>query len=183
MNLKTLAGWIFIVGMIGGNVAVLGEETTGIVADTGFGSFKLDEKGTLRLFNLSAAKSQFEPAAWRPTQGDEVNVTFTVVQGKRGGSVLAVDKVTLVKAGPDTVTSITSPVVVEITEVGRSGVRAKIPEGQTVKFSYHRGTQKLPVGWLPALGNKAKIEFHLQEGRRFSVSYLIDKIEKADLAN
>lgn len=184
MNLKTLAGCLFIMGLIAGNVAVLGEEATGIVTDTGFGSFTLDEKGTLRLFNLSSANSQYNPAAWRPTLGDEVSVTFTVVQSKRGGSVLSVNKATLIKAGPNTVSAITSPVVVEITEVGRSGVRAQIQEGQIVRFSYQRGTQKVPVGWVPVLGNKAKIEFHVQKARiGFDVGYIIDKIEKVDVAN
>ena len=180
MNLRTLAGCIFIVGMIAGNLAVLAEETTGVVADTSFGAFTLDEKGTIRQFNLSSSNSQYEPGGWRPTPGDEVTVNFNIVQGKRGGPVLAVAKVTLVKAGPSTV-AVTSPVVAEIVEVGKSGVSAKIPTGQIVKFTYQRSTEKIPVGWLPAVGNKAKINVHFDKGfGGFTVSYLIDKMEKVD---
>jgi hypothetical protein len=180
MNLRTLAGCMFIVGMIAGNAAVLADETTGIVADTGFGSFTLDEKGTMRKFNLSSSSSQYEPGGWRPTPGDELNVTFTVVPGKNGGAVLAVGKVTLVKAGPSTV-AVTSPIVVEVVEVGKSGVNAKVPTGQIVKFNYQRSTQKIPVGWMPVIGNKAKLDVHFEKGfGGFKVNYLIDKMEKVD---
>jgi hypothetical protein len=183
VNLKTLAGCIFVVGMIAGNVAVLGDEATGIVADTGFGSFTMDEKGTIRQFNLSSANSQYEPGGWRPTPGDEITVTFTVVPGKRGGATLAVGKATLVKAGPSTV-AVTSPIVVEIVEIGKSGVNAKVPAGQVVKFTYQRSTQKIPVGWVPVIGNKAKLDVHFDKGfGGFTVNYLIDKMEKVDAAD
>jgi hypothetical protein len=108
---------------------------------------------------------------------DKIKVVFTPVQGKKG-TTLAVDRVTLQKAGPNTIASIASPVNVEITEVGRSGIKAKLPTGQIVKFSNRRGTERSPAGWVPAVGEKAKIEFRPQPTMVFTVSFVMDKMEK-----
>lgn len=183
MNWKRLSVMAGIVLATIWSIPARGDEASGVITDTGFngGSFTIDDKGTTREFNLSSSKSQFEPTTWRPTKGDAVKLTFTTTQDRHGNPVLAVDKVTLVKAGPDTVAELKSPVSVEITEVGRSGVRAKIPSGQILRFGYSRGTKKLPAGWVPAVGEKASIDFHVEAGRAFNafgISYEIDKIEK-----
>lgn len=177
--MKTLgfSGWALGICITLAALGAGADETTGKVKDTGFGKFTLDEKGMTREFNLSSTKSQYEPASWRPTVQDTVKVAFTVNQGKRG-TVLAVDKVSLLKAGPNTVASIESPVTVELTEVGKTGVRAKLPSGQIAKLSFQRSTQRLPAGWIPAVGEKARIECHAQPTMVFTVSFVIDKIER-----
>lgn len=155
------------------------EHAAGLIADTSFGSFQLNEKGTLRQFNLSSSKTRYEPESWRPSKGDEVKVLFTPTEGRRGGTVLAVDKLTLIKPGPDTVVNLDNPVVVEIVEVGASGVRAKLPKGQVIKFNFGRDTKRLPSGWVIAAGERARITFQIKPNRFSGASnYAIDQIEK-----
>jgi len=167
-----LGVWVGFVAM-----ATVADEAGGKITDTGFGAFKLESGKETRQFNLSSSKSQYEPTSWRPTKDDEIKVAFTAT--KRGkGEVLAVDKVTLVKAGPDTVASLPSPVVVEITEVGHSGIRAKLPTGQIIRLGYQRNYQRSPADWTPAVGDKAKVEAHVQPTMVFTVTYLIDKMER-----
>jgi len=158
----------------------MADEAVGKVTGMGLGSFKLDEKGTVRQFNLSRQNSVFDPTLWRPGVGDEVTVTFMVKQGKRG-TVLEVSNVKLNKAGPDTVISLASPAEVEITEVGRSGVKAKIATGQIVKFAAARGVRWVPTGWVPTVGQKARIEFsQTTSPMSFGVVFAASKIEKME---
>ena len=139
---------------------VKSQEAKGMVTDTGFGSFSLDEKGAVRKFSMSVANSRCEPALWRPAKGDEVSVTFTPIPNKKDGViVLTVDKAVLVKAGPDTVPDLKSPVVVEVTDVGRLGITGKVATGQTLEFSLQRDTKRAPAGWTIAVGDMVKVEF------------------------
>ena len=154
------------------------DEVVGKVTDTGFGSFMLDDAGTLRQFNLSSRNTAYEPTAWRPTSGDEIRVAFTPIQNRRGTTVLAVDQATLVKAGPHTLVDLASPVEVEITETGRSGIRGKIPSGQIVRIAYDRGVQRIPAGWVPVVGEKARVTFRLDAERGFTVGYWAQNLEK-----
>ena len=75
-------------------------------------------------------------------------------------------------------TDLASPVEVEITETGRSGIRAKIPSGQIVRFAYDRGVQRLPAGWVPVVGEKARVTFRLDAERGFTVGYWAQNLEK-----
>ena len=154
------------------------DEVAGKVADTSFGAFTLDDAGTLKQFNLSARNTVYEPTTWRPTAGDEIRVTYTPIQNRRGATVLAVDKAALVKAGANTLTDLASPVEVEITETGRSGIRGKIPGGQIVRFAYDRGVQRLPAGWVPVVGEKARVTFRQDGEHGFTVGYWAQSIEK-----
>lgn len=154
------------------------DEVVGKVADTGFGSFMLDDAGTLRQFNLSSRNTSYEPSAWRPTSGDEIRVAYTPTPSRRGATVLAVDQATLVKAGPHTLVELVSPVEVEITETGRSGIRGKIPSGQIVRFAYDRGVQRNPAGWVPVVGENARVTFRLDADRGFTVGYWAQNLEK-----
>ena len=177
MTKRILAGVALGAWMGFASMAAVADEASGKVVDTGFGAFKLESGKETRQFNLSSSKSQYEPTSWRPTKDDEIKVAFTPT--KRGtGEVLAVDKVTLVKAGPDTVASLPSPLIVEITEAGRSGIRAKLPGGQIIRLGYQRSTQRTPSDWAPVVGEKAKIEAHVQPTLIFTVTYLIDKMER-----
>ena len=154
------------------------DDAKGVITDTGLGSFTIDEVGTLRQFNLSSKNTVYAPATWRPTKGDSVSLTFTPIANKRGNTVLAVDLVTLVKAGPDTLVDLSSPVAAEIVETGRSGVRARIAGGHILRFAYGRGVQKTPPGWVPVVGEKAKISFRIEPGFGFGLNYVADAIEK-----
>ncbi len=181
MKFGTHRAWVcgILLAISGGTT--LADDATGIISDTGFGSFSIDDKGTTRQFNLSRGKSQYEPGTWRPVKGDEVKLTYAAQKNRRGSVVLAVEKVTLVKAGPDTVSDLTSPVTVTIVETGVSGVKVKLPKGQVVKFDFKRGneTEKVPAGWVVSTGEKAVITFHTQVNRwTDTVGFVADKVEK-----
>jgi len=159
--------------------AFAGETAEGTVGSTGIGSFKLiDATGTAREFNLAKKTTKYEPAEWRPATGDKISVAYTEIT-KGNDKVLRVDTVTLTKAGPETVL-FTSPVEVVLTEVGKSGVRGKVgAEGKIVKFDRTRDTQLDPTGWVPAPGEKTKIEFQAKESTfAFGVTYVITKMSK-----
>lgn len=179
MKREIMVGLMGLMVAMAGSVRGLGDEAAGLIADTGFGSFKLDENGTLRQFNLSASKTQYEPNSWRPSKGDEVKVLFTTSQNRRGTTVLAVDKLIMVKPGPNTIVNLDNPVVVEIVETGASGVRAKLPKGQVIKFAFGRETKRSPVGWVITPGEKARISFQIKPNRFSGASiYAVDQIEK-----
>lgn len=154
------------------------DEASGKVTELGFGSFKLDEKGTLRQFNLTRDKTTYDPSSWRPAPGDEVALVFAVTTGRKG-QVLAVSQVKLTKAGPETVQDLSSPAVVEVTEVGRIAIKAKTSSGKSVRFSIGKETQRVPAGWVPSPGEKASIEFKVEKAKvGFGVVYTILKMEK-----
>lgn len=181
MKLITALGLVCGLGLLLSGIPALGDEATGTISDTGFGSYKIDDNGTTREFNLSRGKSVYEPTDWRPQKGDKVKITYSATTSKRGKTVLAVQTTTLVKAGPDTITGLTSPVTVTIVETGISGVKVKLPKGQIIKFDYKRGngTEKVPAGWVEAPGEKADITFQTQRNRwTDNISYVADKIEK-----
>ena len=69
------------------------DQATGKVQATARGNFTLDDNGTLRLFSLSSKLTAYEPATWRPTVGDQVDVQFAVDKG-----VLVVGQVKLLAA-------------------------------------------------------------------------------------
>jgi hypothetical protein len=156
------------------------KEVRGTVQEGGFGKFRLQDKSdTSWLFYLSKDGSSYQPDDWRPTVGDEVSVAYMTVQ-KRNASIAQVTRVTLIKVGPNTV-RIKSPVQVEITEVGRSGYKAKVlPAGTIVRFASQRSTQTIPVGWAPQPGDKATITFTTKPTMGFMMSYAMDKVEKAE---
>jgi hypothetical protein len=103
-------------------------EATGKVTESGWGSFNLDEKGTVREFSLSYERTVYDPASWRPTPGDEASVVFTNTAGKRG-EVLLVTKVKLRKAGPDTLPPLANPVTVVIDGSRTDGRQGEDPHG------------------------------------------------------
>lgn len=150
------------------------DQATGMVQSCARGSFTLDDNGTLRLFNLSSKQTAYEPATWRPTMGDKVDVLFVINKG-----TLVVNKATLLKAGPSTVADLASPAIVTIIEKGRSGVIGELESGHTVKFASSRRTIWEPAGWLPAPGEKAVVEFQaVKERFGFGVDFDATKISK-----
>jgi hypothetical protein len=164
-------------GMVAGARAE-DNKAAGKVTEAKFGTVTVDDKGTARQFNFSQKTSQFDPEMWRPAADDQVSLTFHSETGKRG-TVLVVDKVTLVKAGPNSVSTLTSPLAVEVLESGRSGLRAKIPSGQVVKFTLQRGATVTPAGWVPAAGEKATLTFTAEKARvGYGINYFVTKLEK-----
>lgn len=180
MKFVRMLGLIFGITLMAGAVQGRADETEGTVAETGFHSLKLDEKGTLRLFNASVKKTQYEPNTWRPEVGDKVKVVYNVTKGRGGATVLEIVTSSLIKAGPNSVGDLKSPVTVTIVETGATGVKAKLPKGQILKFDYSRNkTEKVPPGWIEAAGDEAVITFHAQPNRFTGrVALVADKVEK-----
>lgn len=153
---------------------VLADQAAGQVQAAARGTFTLDENGTLRLFNLSSRSTVYEPASWRPTVGDRVDVAFVVSEGK-----LVVNQATLVEAGPNTLPELPSPAAVRIVEKGRTGIIAQLDDGRSVRFSATRGTVWDPAGWMPTPGERATVEFQvLRERFGFGVVFEATKIAK-----
>jgi hypothetical protein len=176
---ELLSGLVCIACLMAAPAVLRADEATGVITNTSFGAFQLDEKGTIRQFNLSRANSVYVPDTWFPATGDKVKVTFTVKPEKT--SVLEVQKVELLKIGPNSIPPMTSPINVEITETGRSGWKAKLPSGQIVKFEKSRNTVLTPAGLVLAPGQKAKIDFHAEKAVfTFGITYIADKVEKVD---
>ena len=181
MKSITLIGLVCGLGLILSATPARSDEATGTITDTGFGSYKIDDSGTLREFNISKGKSVYEPVNWRPEKGDKVSISYSVTPNKRGKTVLAVQKTTLVKAGPNTIADLTSPVTAIVVETGISGVKVKLPKGQIIKFDYKRSnaTEKVPAGWVELPGEKAIITFQVQRNRwTDNINYVADKVEK-----
>ncbi len=182
MKVMGISGLTLCASLLLGSFQAWGDEAQGTITETGMHSFKLDEKGTVRLFNASVKSTQYEPATWRPEVGDQVKVVFNITQNKKGATILAIDSTSLVKAGPNSLGAIKSPVTVTIVEIGKSGVKAKLPKGQIVKFDFNRGkTEKIPAGWVESVGDKAAITFHAQPNRFTGNLVLVaDKMEKIE---
>ena len=150
------------------------DQAAGQVQACARGTFTLDQDGTLRLFHLSAKQTMYEPATWRPTVGDQVDVLFVVNKGQ-----LEVTQAKLVEAGPNTIADLASPAVVTIVEKGRSGVIAQLESGRSVRFASSRQTQWEPAGWLPMTGEKATVEFQaVRERFGFGVVFDATRIAK-----
>ena len=106
-------------------------------------------------------------------------MTFTPIPKKDGAIALTVDKVALIKAGPDTVPDLKSPVLVEVVDVGRMGLTGKVATGQTLEFSFQHDTKRAPAGWTIAVGDKAKVEFKPSiRPFSFGVTLVVVAIEK-----
>jgi hypothetical protein len=176
--------WLAVVAgaaFLGSGVAAwAGGDVEGTVTDTGYGQFRMKDKaGTERLFKIGARDTSYEPADWKPSDGDEVVVTFAEKQGRSGVTIVAT-KVKMVKQGAGAFTA-PSPVEVEITQTGRASVLAKVAgTDKIVRFQRPRGATVDPAGWEPAVGDKVKIEFRRETGRglMLGTNYLADKMTK-----
>jgi len=160
--------------------AVADDDNTavGTIQEIGWGKFKIkDEDGTVRLFHISKKATTFSPDDWRPMLGDKVSIKFSTFQ-RRSATIAQIDSVKLLEAGPNT-PRMTSPVNVEIREVGRTGFKVKLLDsGKLVKFSRHRATRMEPAGWVPNVGDRAKITFSSRAGVTYNITYLADKVER-----
>ena len=124
----------------------------------------------------------YEPASWRPAVGDEVTVEYTAVD-RRGRTVLRVDKVVLVEAGPNTV-QIESPVEIRIAEAGRTAVRGVVigedgEDGASIRFARARESRFIPEGWAPQPGERARLTFTTRAAPGgFAVVHVIETLER-----
>lgn len=164
-----------------GAIPARADEMRGVVSNTGYGKLEVrDRDDTLRQIALSQKDTVYRPETWRPAKEDKVKVTYALTQSRRG-TVLAASLVELEKAGPNSVVDLKSPVKVTVTEVGRTGIKATIPDDKELKFVTHRGTVYTPAGWQPASGDKARVTFRIQPARIGSgLNYMADAIEKLD---
>ncbi|NCC49808.1 MAG: hypothetical protein EOM20_01200 [Spartobacteria bacterium] len=158
------------------------EQMEGTIKEEGFGKYSIiDNNGTELLLNVSKRETKYDPALWRPTNDDKINATYYEKKG-RDGAMLVAKQISLVAAGPNTVT-IDSPTTVTITESGRSGFITTLTDydNKDQKFTRHRGTKMIPTGWVPSPGEKAVITFHLQPATfGFGIAYMADEVKKID---
>jgi hypothetical protein len=164
--------------LVAGGMAAQAGEAEGEVTDTGYGKFKMKDKdGVERLFNIGNKDTSYTPSDWKPSEGDKVAVTFTEKQG-RSGVLTVATQVKMVKLGPNVLTA-ASPVDGEVVETGTSSLRVKVGS-QSVRFTKGRKTLMTPAGWVPAVGDKVKIDFHKEPGKMMmlGVNHVADKIEK-----
>ncbi|MBN2302780.1 MAG: hypothetical protein JXN60_09740 [Lentisphaerae bacterium] len=181
--MRTGKNWIcgmivcFALGIVGAHA----EEAKGIVSEMGFGKFRLKESDNVaRLFHLKKKTTSFEPADWRPAEGDKISLTFMETVS-RSGTILQAQQVKLKKAGPNTF-DLENPVDVEIIETGRSGFIVKlIRRNKQWRFDRHRRTEMVPAGWIPCTGEKARIHFQKKVAAfTFGIGYQADKVERID---
>lgn len=150
---------------------------SGKISDTGWGKFILKEAGGLeRTYAVGRRATSYEPSDWRPAAGDQVKVDWYEKKGK-----LVAGKVTLVKLGANSIdpASMKSPLIVKVTEAGRSGIKA-IPEGKSteIKFTYQRKHSKFePTGWNPQAGERVRVDFEAKKGKfSHGLTYAINKL-------
>lgn len=160
------------------SVRAADNETRGTVSELGFGKFSIQDKDNANwLYYIAKDSTSFEPGDWRPAVGDKVTVSHIAVT-KRGNTISQAVKVTLDKAGPNTL-DVKSPVTAEIVEVGRSGIQAKLSDGHVVRFDKERSTQILPVGWQPVAGEKVTLTFVNKPATfGFGIGHYLVKVEK-----
>jgi len=181
MNGKRFAVAICALAFLSALSVARADEAAGVVTEMGFNKIAIKDKaGALRQLTLSQGDTKFDPDTWRPAEGDAVIVTFTQQDGRRG-PVLTASLVKLGKAGPNSIANLKSPIVVSVTESGKTGIKATLPDGKAIKFTRHSGTVYTPAGWVPASGEKARVVFRIQPARLgYGLTYLADTIEKAN---
>ncbi len=157
-----------------------GDQTaTGVIVNTGFGKFILRTGGKEVQFNTGRVTS-FEPADFRPREGDKVKVTYFDKE-HLGRTILAVNKLELIKANPN-FKEPPNPSTGTIKEAGRRAYDVYIPEiKKSWKFEMARGVKITPRGWRPAVDEKVKISYK-RVPSRFTGKYVyqIKSIEKLD---
>jgi len=157
-----------------------GDQTvTGVIAETGFGSFILRAGGKEARYN-TGRKTSYEPADFRPREGDKVKVTY-YDKDHRGKTIQAVSKLELIKANPN-FKEPPNPATGTIKEAGRRAYNVYIPKiKKSWKFEMARGVKIVPKGWKPAEDEKVKISYKRVPSRfTGGVVYQIKSIEKLD---
>ncbi len=174
--------WVLVVlaALVLSALVATAETVQGTITKIEWGKFMLKDKtGTTRVLAISKKATTFEPMTWRPSVGEEVSVDYEQITTRSGAGVLQNLSCKLVTPTKQSIVDLQSPIEVDIIETGRSGVRARLPNGRIIKFTSSRQTQWEPAGWAPGIGAKARIEFVTEaSGATFSVNYTMTRIEK-----
>lgn len=162
-------------------LAAAGDQTlTGMVAKSGRGSIILGTSGGKEERLNLGRETAYEPADYRPMDGDKVKVTY-YDKDHRGKMIKAVTMVELIKANPD-FKEPPNPATGTIKEAGRRAFNVYIPElkkGWT--FEIARGWKSIPKGWKPAADDKVKVTWE-RVASRFGSGYVytIKTLEKIE---
>lgn len=178
LSLKTLVVAL-LPALFLGPLAALAQDNVskGTIAEMGFGKFVLKEAGGLeRIYLVGKRDTSYEPADWRPENGDQVQVAFFEKKGK-----LVASNVKLVRLGPNSVNpdDMVSPMRVKVQESGRSGIIATLKgSSKKARFAYARKrTEFEPVGWNPQAGEEVEVQFEAEPGRS-GITYVLTKITR-----
>jgi len=160
--------------------AALAQSTGGTISEMGYGKFRLKENGgTERVYLVGKKDTSYEPADWRPSEGDKVDVSYFEKKGK-----LVASNVKLVKLGPNSIDpkEMISPMRVTVREVGKSGIIATVKGTKQAKFTYARKrTEFVPAGWQPQVGDVVEVDFEAEQARfTFNMAYVLKKITKVN---
>ena len=123
-------------------------------------------------------KTAYTPEDWRPGNGDKVKISYYTKTSRDGAKQkLVMDQITLVEQNPANKTP-DSPVEGVIQNPGKKWIDVKVGN-KILKFEKNRKTVFEPVGFIPAPGQKVKIEFTKVPGKfaKGSVMNVIDRIE------
>jgi len=157
--------------------------SNGVIAEMGCGKFRLKEsKDMVRLYMVKKKVTHYDPSHWRPEAGDQVSVQFFQKKGN-----LVAGQVQLVKLGPNNIDPnlIVSPLRVTIRETGKTGLVGTLKgSSKPIRFSIGRKKPAYePVGWLPAAGAEAEIEFTVAKTGGITgiikcggINYALDKV-------
>ncbi|PXF58510.1 MAG: hypothetical protein C4B58_06530 [Deltaproteobacteria bacterium] len=139
---------------------------TGVITKQGFGYIIVKDSSGIEIKLNTGRETNYEPADYRCEIGDTITANYYKKVSRDGrSSLLAVKKITLVKADPNR-KILKSPATGTIEKTGRKCFRVSIPAvNKTMKFERIRGTKTSPDGWIPRDGQKVVIDFEKKPAR------------------
>ncbi|MBA7615297.1 hypothetical protein ES703_22575 [subsurface metagenome] len=143
-----------------------GSVVTGVITKQGFGSIIVKDSSGTEIKLNTGRETNYEPADYRCEMGDTITANYYKKVSRDGlSSLLAVKKITLVKADPNRKV-LKSPATGTIEKAGRKWFQVSIPAvNKTMKFERIRGTKTSPDGWIPKDGQKVVIDFEKKPAR------------------
>ena len=139
---------------------------TGVITKQGFGSIIVKDSSGIEIKLNTGRETNYQPADYRCEMGDTITANYYKKVSRDGlSSLLAVKKITLVKADPNRKV-LKSPATGTIEKAGRKWFQVSIPAvNKTMKFERIRGTKTSPDGWIPKDGQKVVIDFEKKPAR------------------
>ncbi|MEA1990581.1 MAG: hypothetical protein U9N58_00065 [Thermodesulfobacteriota bacterium] len=143
-----------------------GSVITGVITKQGFGYIIVKDSSGIEIKLNTGRETNYAPADYRCEIGDTITANYYKKVSRDGrSSLLAVKKITLVKADPNRKV-LKSPTTGTIEKTGRRCFRVSIPAvNKTIKFERIRGTKTSPDGWIPKDGQKVVIDFEKKPAR------------------
>ena len=143
-----------------------GSVITGVITKQGFGSIIVKDSSGIEIKLNTGRETNYEPADYRCEIGDTITANYYKKVSRDGlSSLLAVKKITLVKADPNRKV-LKSPATGTIEKAGRRCFQVSIPAvNKTIRFERIRGTKTSPDGWIPRDGQKVVIDFEKKPAR------------------